>query len=353
MKRLLSLLFSSVLLLVCLSGCGGGDGGSGSVNNSTLPSDTSKPIVISTTPAHNSVGVGTSNAIMVTFNEAINPATINTQTFTLMKDGITPVTGTVTCAGTTAEFKPDSTLSTVSSYTATVTTGVKDLAGNAIAANYSWQFSTSAGPDITPLSVLATFPAANSVGTALNSVITVTFNKPISPPATADPQPFVLKKDGAVVTGKVTYVGATALFKPDSTLANNALYTAAITTGMKDLAGNSLAGDGYTWNFTTGSAPDNLSPQVLSVSPLPGATNVPVNSSLVIPFNEAIMPSFQFGLIDGRPVAVTFNATYTELTITPTVAMQSGTSYTVSLKVRDMADNQMTVPYTWTFSTTQ
>ena len=50
--------------------------------------------------------------------------------------------GTVSVAGNTATFVPAGPIGYPYDYTATVTTGVKDLAGNAMSANHSWTFST-------------------------------------------------------------------------------------------------------------------------------------------------------------------------------------------------------------------
>jgi|SRR5579871_6096261 len=54
-------------------------------------------------PATTNVPVG--NALTATFNEVMNPATVNPSTFTL-KQGSTPVSGTVSYIGQTATFKP-------------------------------------------------------------------------------------------------------------------------------------------------------------------------------------------------------------------------------------------------------
>ena len=54
------------------------------------------------------------------------------------------------------------------------------------------------------------------------------------------------------VPGTVSYSGVTAIFNPLSGLAPNLLYTATITTGVTDLAGNALISN-YVWSFTTGS----------------------------------------------------------------------------------------------------
>jgi hypothetical protein len=52
------------------------------------------------------------------------------------------------------------------------------------------------------------------------------------------------------VSGAVSYAGLTATFDPASNLASNTVYTATITTGAKDLAGNALASN-FVWSFTT------------------------------------------------------------------------------------------------------
>jgi hypothetical protein len=65
---------------------------------------------------------------------------------------------------------------------------------------------------------------------------------------------FKYSRPGTPVTGTVTYVGFLATFTPTANLAASTLYTATVTTGVKDLAGNALAVD-YTWSFTTSAAP--------------------------------------------------------------------------------------------------
>jgi hypothetical protein len=77
----------------------------------------------------------------VTFSEPINPATLNSSTFFLIA-GSSPIPGTISYTGTTASFTPTSSLSYGVVYTGLVTIGVKDLSGNALAADYVWTFST-------------------------------------------------------------------------------------------------------------------------------------------------------------------------------------------------------------------
>src|SRR5207237_10439060 len=78
----------------------------------------------------------------------------------------------------TATFTPSSNLAASTTYTATISTGVKDLAGNAMAANYVWTFTTIV-PDTTPPTVASTSPANGATGVAINSPITATFSEAI------------------------------------------------------------------------------------------------------------------------------------------------------------------------------
>jgi hypothetical protein len=56
------------------------------------------------------------------------------------------------------------------------------------------------------------------------------------------------------VAGTVSYVDGTATFTPTDSLAPLTAYTATISTGAKDLAGNALTSD-MSWSFTTASSP--------------------------------------------------------------------------------------------------
>jgi hypothetical protein len=99
--------------------------------------------VSSTIPDSDATDVDISSAITAVFSEAMDPLTLTTATFTL-KQGTTPVLGTGTYAGVTAIFTPDVDLTASTNYTATITTGVEGLAGNALASNFVWSFTTGA-----------------------------------------------------------------------------------------------------------------------------------------------------------------------------------------------------------------
>jgi hypothetical protein len=65
-----------------------------------------------------------------------------------MSDGVNPdVAGTVVWVGNVMNFTPDADLEEETTYTCTVDTGAQDLAGNPIASDYVWSFTTQ--PDTT------------------------------------------------------------------------------------------------------------------------------------------------------------------------------------------------------------
>ena len=105
------------------------------------PPDTTPPTVSSTSPAKGVIWVSVSTAIRATFSEALDPATITTATFAV-RAGSTYIKGTVSYSGTTATFTPSSSLAYRTTYTATIGTGVRDLAGNAMQSSYAWSFTT-------------------------------------------------------------------------------------------------------------------------------------------------------------------------------------------------------------------
>jgi Ice-binding-like/Bacterial Ig-like domain len=125
------------VLLVAMVGCGSSD-------NTTGPTpDTVAPTVSSTNPPNGATGVA---VITASFSEAMTASTITTATFTLTGPGATPVAGTVLYAASTniARFSPTSALTPSTAYTATITSGAKDVAGNALASNHVWTFTTAA-----------------------------------------------------------------------------------------------------------------------------------------------------------------------------------------------------------------
>jgi len=210
------------VLLITAAGCS-----KDTHNPVAPPGDTVAPTVSATNPLNGSTGVA---VITATFSEAMNASTITTATFVVSGPGAVPVAGTVSYNASTymATFTPSSPLTLASAYTATITTGVKDLAGNALASNHPWNFTTAAAvsgqvlPDLgtaAGFAVLAGSTVTSSGATALIGDLGVSPGTAVTgfPPGT--------------LTGTI-YSGAGSAAGTGMT---------ALTAAYNDLAGRTLA----------------------------------------------------------------------------------------------------------------
>lgn len=218
-----------------------------------VPVDTIAPTVIFVSPAKGATAVEVNRKANIAFSEKMDPATITTKTFTL-KQGTTPVSGKVTAIAETATFTPAGDLEKNKAYTATITTGAKDPAGNALATDYEWGFTTGLVADTTAPTVIFTSPLKGTTAAPVNQKVNVAFSEPVDP-STITAETFTLKQGATPVSGKVTSSAAVATFTPTNYFEKGQVYTATVTTGAEDLAGNPLASN-YAWNFTAVAAPN-------------------------------------------------------------------------------------------------
>ncbi len=291
----------------------------------------------------------------------MNPLTINTTTFTLIQ-GATPVSGAVTYAGVTAMFTPLSGWRQMLSFTATITTGVQDLGGNALVTNYVWRFTTGAapvGPVMLPPYVISTIPANTTENVPMGNRVVGNVQRSDEPANDQHPT-FTLIQGAKPVSGTVTYAGVTAVFTPSVSLPPNALFTATITTTVQDLAGNSLASN-YAWTFATGATPVGpivVTPYVISTIPGTSNTNVPIGNALSARFSEAMNPltisTGTFTLNQGaKPVSGTVTYVGVTATFTPSVSLAPNVLFTATITTgtQDLAGNPLATNYVWTFTT--
>lgn len=321
--------------------------------------DTIKPTVSFTAPINGQTAVPTNRIIHAAFSEAMDPLTINASTFTVTGPGATPVAGTVDPLGTSATFTPASVLANSTLYTVTIKTGVKDLAGNALASNFVFTFTTGAVADTTRPTVSVTSPTNTAVAVPINRKVTVGFSETMNPLSITTASFIVTGPGVTPVTGTVAAVGTSAIFTPASNLANNTLYTCTITTGAKDLAGNAMASN-FVFTFTTGALADVAAPLVILVNPADLATNVPTNSAVNATFSKDMdqltISNATFKLQAGvTPVSgvVAYDVSGKIATFTPSSNLAVNTTYTatVTTGAKDLAGNAVAADYVWSFTT--
>jgi hypothetical protein len=329
------------------------------------------PKVTSTIPVNGATGVPLNQKISATFSEAMNSTTITTATFTVTGPGGTAVTGLVTyvAGSNTAIFAPAANLTASTVYKATITTGAMNPQGNALAANYVWTFTTGTTVQTSAPTIISTNPVNGATAVPLNQKVLATFSTAMNA-ATISTTTFTLTGPGATpITGTVTYAAASnsALFSPAANLAASTTYTATVTTGAQDLAGNAL-GAGVVpnpWTFTTGTATNSTPPTITLTNPANAATGVALNATVNATFSKAMDPTtltsetFTLTAPPGATL-VTGTVTYTSATdiatFTPTSALAPNTLYTatVTTAATDTFGNALAagaVPNPWTFTT--
>jgi hypothetical protein len=354
-------------LFMVLAGCGREQAAS---TTTTPPPTVVAPQVSSTNPANLFDCEPINRKITAAFTKAMDPLTITTATF--LVTGTLPVAGTVAYDATNniAFFIPSSNLGLDSIYTATITTSAKDTSGNALASNFSWSFESCVTADNTAPTVSSTVPANTATAVPINGKITAAFSEGMDS-RTLTATTFTVTGPGATpVTGTVTYAGnagAIATFAPASNLAPSTLYTATITTGAQDLAGNALVQTGGLapdpWTFTTGTVADTLPPTITSTVPANTATGVGINQAVNATFSKAMDPAtistatFTVAGPGSSPVTgtVSYNVSSFIATFTPASNLAPSTTYTATITgAKDVAGNALTsgaAPNPWTFTT--
>lgn len=226
------------------------------------------PAMLSANPAADLTGVARSTNVEFTFSEAMDPLTINNSTFTL-KQGSVLVPGTVSYSGTTATFTPSGPLAANTTYTATMTTGATSLAGNSLAANEVWSFTTgssTAGLAIVPLGSSQNYVILAKTAINNNPTSDITGDLGLSPAATSYITGFALTDatgyaTAAQVTGHVFASDMAAPAGTNLTTAVENMITAYndaagrtspdfLELGTGDIGGKTLSPGLYKWTST-------------------------------------------------------------------------------------------------------
>ncbi len=342
--RIIASLLAASLLMIA---CGGGGGSSGSGGGFV---DAVAPTVSYVAPAANHGEVGPNAKITATFSEAMNTASVTSALSLIDKVSGLPVpvqSVEYDPLNKIATMVPQGQLSTNRAYQASVSTAAKDLAGNALAVEYTWEFVTAGSADAVPPTVTSVSPANGSTSVSLNSAVSMAFSEPMD--ARTLNAAFSLSNGSTPVAGFLSYVGQAAVFTPDAALAPNTTYTARLSIAAKDLADNALAAD-VVWQFRTGASVDTAAPAVTSVTPAPGAIGVSRATSITVQFDRPFYPFF-FGSIDGQVVPVVIDYATNTVTMTPAAPLAANTSYSSSVQVKSLTGTSMDAPFTWSFTT--
>ena len=278
------------------------------------------PVVVSTVPEDGDVDVPLEQVITATFNEELNPETVNSQTFKV--NGTSAVAGTVTYSGKIAVFTPSADLLPNVTYTATLTRGIKDPMGNALQENYVWSFTTI--PEIQ----LSASPSADGTTTGAGR-----FNNGSTVTVTASPN------DGFsfsnwTVGGKVVSTNPSYEFKMNGNIALVANFVVRTYTLKVNAQNGIVAKDpnqesynhgiavgltatpatGYKFSSWSGDATGSTNPLTVTMN---ADKNITANFTL-IPVNYTLSVTAQNGTVAKDPNQQTYNSGATvKFTATP------------------------------------
>ncbi len=316
--------------------------------------DTTAPTVTPQSPSAGATGIAANTTVTATFSEAMNAMTVNATTFELRNTSNALVTATVAydVATRTSTLTPSAALANNATYTAIVKGGltdprVKDVAGNALAANATWSFTTAAstpagctsGSSIWALTTTPAVTAASDTGavelgvkfrsTVSGYICGVRFYKGTGNSGTHMGK--LWSSSGTLlasatftnesttgwqqvdfvspvpVTASTVYVAS--YHAPAGRYAiNSNFFTAAVNNGPLTALGSSESANGVylygaggfpsnTWNasnywvdvvFTTSIGQDTTPPTVSSTVPAAGATGVVPANPVTVTFSEAM-----------------------------------------------------------------
>ncbi|MCI0344506.1 MAG: Ig-like domain-containing protein, partial [Chloroflexi bacterium] len=234
----------------------------------------------------------TDAVITLVFSELVSAPTVSGATFRLLHAAtgeLVPGSSAAAGGARSAVFVPAAPLPPDTRYRVEATTGVTDLAGNALVF-YSAEFATGPTADDEPPQVVAVSPPDGSAGVPVNTQVAVTISEPVQT-ASLGPQAIVVRTGGVAAAGTLAVSAdrRRLVFTPAAPLAPATAYAVAIG-GLADRSGNPVPDVASAFTTRADAALDDAGPAVIDVSPAPGASGVGVTAPVVLTFDEPVDP---------------------------------------------------------------
>ena len=363
----------------------------------TTIADTTPPTVTVFVPAGGATNVATGAAATVTFSKSLNPSTVSSSTIFLVdaSNTVVPTTVSYNSATNTVTLSPTSPLVNSTTYTIIAkggSTGIKDVAGNALASDATSSFTTVAvvvAPSSFSLWTASTTPAiidsgdgkAVELGTKFTSdssgfITGLRFYKSAANTGTHTAS---LWTAGGSLLATATFTGETASGWQQVNFATPVAVTAGTTyvasyhmnVGHYSVSRSyfnsqfnsgplHVPANGGVYLYGTGGFPtntfqasnywvdvvlttppaDTTPPTVTGMSPASGVTNVAISAAATVTFSEALnastVSSSTVFLRDANnavvPTTVAYNSVTKTVTLTPTSPLANSMTYTIVAK---------------------
>jgi len=252
-------------------------------------SDVTTPTV-TITPNNGTANVGLNSQVVLTFSKSINPATINASSANLLNGDVplNPATSISRDNRTVVLNYNNSTLPAGATITVTATSLITDLSGNALA-NTTSQFTTSPAVTNAAPTVISMRPGNGATAVPANTVITLFTSAPMNSGSITGA--LYISQNGVLIPG-TTVVGSNGQsieFTPSSALGAGASIRVFLNSTAQDVDGNYLTS--FSGQFTVAGSPANTAATAQAANPFPSANNVPLNTTMQVEYNQALLAS--------------------------------------------------------------
>jgi hypothetical protein len=317
--------------------------------------DTTKPYVVSFSPADGLRDVAIGTPITVDFSE--NVRSDNLPSYITIKNSkgfIVPKRTEYDNVTYRATLIPVEPLAYSTLYIVIVTQLIQDLAGNSLVRAVQWTFNTT--HEAIPPEVRSTTPASGVEEVTINATVTVLFSEAMDLTTLSlemrDPT------DTPVIGNLSKSEDLMSMsFKPLFALAYGTVYKVTVPRTCKDLVGNPMRAD-YVFTFTA--QLEKIKPRVIKLEPIDGSVLVPRETPVIVGFSEPMNATSLSGCVKvtlSTGIEVPTTPFYSQieyvLTIRPDQALRYQTLYTVTvlMDAKDVAGNQLDREYVVTFTT--
>jgi len=233
--------------------------------------------------------------IDIEFSEPLNPTTVNDTTVILREDfrrGPVVESSVSLIGDRIIRIVPNTALMAITSYTLNLFNGIEDLDGQTVSSStdlaleiFSGSFTTGTSEDNTAPVIEVFSPSSGASDVPLNSNFRIHFDEEVNLLTVNGDTILITDGTNAVVpcTISISNGNREVLVIPHAPLSGSTAYTMTIQ-GVEDDTGNAVTPQSTA--FTTSSVIDTMRPMVVAGTPFSEATDVPVNSPVVIEINE-------------------------------------------------------------------
>jgi 6-phosphogluconolactonase (cycloisomerase 2 family) len=246
--------------------------------------DSTGPTVTTVQPANGATGVSVIAPVILTFNEPIDPTTMEAGIAITVSNQTGEIAGSFLLSGSTVTFTPLTPLPGDTLISLTLNGQLRDLAGNGTPF-FSSSFRTAAVADTTPPTVLSVLPTQGTTDVGSQPDVVLTFSESLNA-ATVSNTTFGLFANDDWLGISVLRSADNRTITLKGTLPANSLITVVATGDVTDLSNNHLAD--FSSSFTTAPAVETVRPSIVRQRPGVGVSGVRADTPIVLYASEPL-----------------------------------------------------------------